>query len=233
MTQLGTFDVEQVLYYSIPGGLFILLALAAVSVSGLGFSVDATLFTAALLATVPVGFAAYQAYHSNYLWIYKRLIWKGDRNQKALKMIMALLDQAMSSGRKEEIAKGILVVLNDNDDSGFSVRVKNVVNSKGACLFVAIIALLMPLGSFVYSGFLAWEGVNPFPKINIPLLTAYYFLVLVVATIFYEGNKWLIVSRSTHHEILVARNLTQIGAYAKLITPRRNALPQLSRPQTF
>ncbi len=220
MTDQSRFQVEQVLYYSVPGALLILLTLASAFVLGLKLNLDAALLTAALLGSIPIGFTVFQAYHSKALHV-RRIILGGEPSAAALSMIRKELNPLLGEKRSKEVAGGILnLLIEEKDKSGYRNRVRDVVNSKGTCLLVSILGAIIPLGSIGYCG--AWALVQSGPctiissvQPNLTLFPLYYGLIVSLAVIFYAGNRKLMEHASSHEDIIVSTNKELIATLGK------------------
>ncbi len=221
-----TFDVEQILYYSIPGGLFVILSVITGVILNVRLSFDAALFTAALLTSVPAGYTVYQAYHSNALWVYKRLVWRFPYDP-AIEKLKSLLnpnydakqqenyDAATASAQPlDRTAHRVLDSIMETEGSVYSIRVRNIVNSKGACLFVSLVGLILPFVGIAYFGIVSATSNVAFPALNIPLLSGYVLFVLILTVIFYTDNARLISNRANYNEVLLANSLEQVQKLA-------------------
>ena len=218
-----TFDVEQILYFSIPGALFVILALVSAQILDITITVDAALFTAALLASIPIGFTAYQAYHSNGLWIRNKLIWRNNPDSGAVEVIKKLIDPGYV-GRHDtseevlqfnSLAHAVLDAIEETGGSVYSVRVRNVVHSKGACLFVSMVGFLFPFVGIASLAILSFLTSTPVRAVDASLLGAYVLLIGLLAVIFYSGNDSLLRHRSSYLKILVAEHQDDILMIAK------------------
>ena len=213
-----TFDVEQILYFSIPGALFVILTLVSAKVLNITITVDAALFTAALLASVPIGFTVYQAYHSNGLWIRNKLVWKNNPDLGAVEEIKKLINPGYVSKHdtsKEELefsslAHAVLDAIEETGGSVYSVRVRNIVHSKGACLFVSLVALVFPFAGIVYFAILSFFRGTPIPAVDGPLLGVYLLLIVLLGVIFYSGNDNLLTHRSAYLKLLIVEHQVDI-----------------------
>ncbi len=211
MTDQSRFQVEQVLYYSVPGALLILLTLASAFVLGLKLNLDAALLTAALLGSIPIGFTVFQAYHSNALYV-RRIVLGKEPSAAALSKIKKELTPLLGEKRSREVAGGILnLLMEEKDRSGYRNRVRDVVNSKGTCLLVSILGAFIPLGSIGYCG--AWAIVQNGPcttispvQPNLTLFPLYYALIVSLAVIFHAGNRKLMKHASLHEDIIASNN---------------------------
>ncbi len=219
MTEKGSFDIEQVLYYTIPGELLIALFLGALFVLHLNVNVDAAVLTAALLVGIPVGFTLYQAYHSNFLGVRKLVNRK--EPEFAIQRIEHIIEKNIPVKVRGKFAGRILDLLADeHDESGYSNFVRNLVNSKGACLLASFVGMLIPLPIIAYNSLSCWlsrpscsygsiSGLDP------AMITSYYAVLLLLAAIFYSGNDSLLVHRSMHNELLVSHNRTIIAKLSR------------------
>ncbi len=219
MTEKGSFDIEQVLYYTIPGELLIALFLGALFVLHLNVNVDATVLTAALLVGIPVGFTLYQAYHSNFLGVRKLVNRKEPKF--AIQRIEHILEKNIPLEVRGKFAARILDLLADeHDESGYSNFVRNIVNSKGACLLASIVGMLIPPPIIAYESLSCWLSrafcaYGSMSGLDLAMVTSYYFVLLLLAVIFYSGNDSLLVHRSMHNELLVSHNRTLVAKLSR------------------
>ncbi len=152
-------DAEQLLYFSLPGQILLLLVAGWIFLNGaLNFSTS--VIAAAVVSSVPIGYLIYQAYTANALWIYQ-ICWRGRADGAAIVRILELLEKGNSAAlphdykTKCRIAKRILTDLQNLSPEGAYIwRLIAIVNSRGACLLATIFATVVPpllLGASTFS----------------------------------------------------------------------------------
>jgi hypothetical protein len=186
-------DIEQIFYYSIPGSLLIFYYLGFLFAIGNSIPLDGAFLAAVLLASILVGFIAYQAYTSNLLWIYGR-IWNRDDKSEALNLFASKLPKPTTIGETEtDLAKRILIVIsNEKDPSGYRWKLLNLVNSRGVCTFASIVCALIPIG---WTGYRILSLYSEGHGVDISFLTAnvllrflvYYILLTLLGASFYRA----------------------------------------------
>jgi len=220
----GAAEVEQILYYSIPGTLLISYVAASGFALGLMVQIDAAFLAAGLIASIPAGFIVYQAYTSNMLPIYSR-IWRKHDNSEPLKLIASKLS-TKDPVKAGDLAKRIMIVIsNEKDHSGYSWKLLNLVNSRGACIFSSMLGMAIPVLWIAYKASLAYieTGVLEGTWLNwqvAPKLVVYYLVVMVLAVSFYRAIPKILRQLSSYNSILVAMNAKELETIAEALRPQ-------------
>ena len=220
----GAAEVEQILYYSIPGTLLISYVAASGFALGLMVPIDAAFLAAGLIASIPAGFIVYQAYTSNMLPIYSR-IWRKHDNSEPLKLIASKLS-TKDPVKAGDLAKRIMIVIsNEKDHSGYSWKLLNLVNSRGACIFSSVLGMAIPVLWIVYKASLAYieTGVLEDAWLNwqvAPKLVVYYVVVMLLAVSFYRAIPKILRQLSSYNNILVAMNAKELESIAEALRPQ-------------
>jgi hypothetical protein len=193
----GISEVEQVLFYSIPGSIFVLF---------LGFFValhNPSMITVGLVAggiasTIPIGFLLFQAYTANALWIYGLCLQR--RKQKCLVPIQKKLKERWNGGSEEiyQLSKRVLSQLTNDDEKHGSYiwRLVAIINARGVRLFASVMGFTAPLLYFL---------IPQLFSICWPLKLIFYYAVLSLVSItLYIGIPKVRRQLDTFQELLVA-----------------------------
>jgi len=146
-TGAGISEVEQFLFYSIPGGILVMFI-------GMFFilhnveSVSTGLVAAGVASAIPIGFLLYQAYTANILWVYGYCNQRD--KQKCLVPIQHAFQELWKDGKSDEIyhlSKRVLTIVTNKDEKtgAYIWRLVAIVNARGVSLFATLIAAFAPI----------------------------------------------------------------------------------------
>jgi hypothetical protein len=228
-------EIEQIFYYSIPGSLLIFYTLGFFFAIGNRIPLDGAFLAAVLLASIPFGFIAYQAFTSNLLWIYGR-IWNTHDKSEALNLVASKLPKPTGAGEKQtDLAKRILIVIgNEKDASGYRWKLLNLANSRGVCTFASVASALIPIGWTIYrilSSYVEGHGADiSFLTANLLLkLSIYYILLTLLGASFYRAIPKILRQLDSYSKILVARNPDLINEIAAGLKFEYSDAPQAQK----
>jgi len=203
-------EVEQLLFYSIPGSIFLLYA-AIFLLLFQKLSINTGVVAGAVAATVPVGFLIYQAYTANCLWIYEFA-----NKRKKETTIQHIKKMTEESGLKfkgdEELyrfSKRLLThitVISPEKEASYVWRLVNIVNARGACLFSSILAGGVPIAYLLYCQ-ITGLCVNALSTVaGILNITVYYGMLIACGYSSYYGIPKVKRQLEVYNEIALSKN---------------------------
>lgn len=156
-------EVEQLLYYSIPGFFIFFFAFSFLIVIGNTAVLDLYAITFIVAAVIPVGFIVYQAY---VLTLYER-IWYGkffsvhepckELFKSYISKALGVLDPELVEKieEREEISWLHIHMFRLHEQENqevidYSWRLINLINARGVGAFTCILALFIPIGYVIF-----------------------------------------------------------------------------------
>jgi hypothetical protein len=211
----GISEVEQVLFYSIPGstfwlflGLFMLLhSTSAISIGGVG---------AAVASVVPIGFMLYQAYTANALWLYDFCLRRKD--QRCLLPIEQKFQECWNGDSSEiyHLSKRVLTeITNQDKDRGpYIWRLIDIVNARGVTLFACVISAFAPLSYLLFPQLLSSTDLSA-------KMIAYYLLLILASVSLYRGIPKIRRQLDAMQELIVGEKANDVDRLVRLLVQSR------------
>jgi len=204
-TGAGVSEVEQLLFYSIPGGLLLLLV-GFFFVLHQPASITTGMVAGGVASAIPIGFLLFQAYTANALWVYELC------NRRAKQQCLLPIQrefkkqwQKSDSDQVYHLSKRVLTVITNKDQEigPYILRLVAIINARGVSLFATIVAACAPL--------LYLFTPNFWPLACWPLrLLAYYVVLCLVAVSLYAGIPEVRGQVDAYQELIVANNMKAI-----------------------
>lgn len=155
-------EVEQLLYYSVPGFFIEFFVLLFLFLIGKPPSFDATTISFLVVATIPIGYIIYQGYVISpiYRGTWEKWFGGGDTNLQLIDQLIrektsVLSDRFGNSVRESISPRYLLNFLIFSEESpetiDYSWRLINLVNGRAVGIFVAILSCFIPLGYYMIS----------------------------------------------------------------------------------
>jgi len=212
MAEMKT-EVEQLLYYSIPGFFVEFLFLLFLFIIGKITFITSTAVAILVAIAIPVGYITYQAYASLYFYEY---VWrKGFSGEDSnLKLIGKMVDEKASE-LGEELSKKVRDSISrihlfnffsfrsqNIETIEYSWRLVNLINGRAVAVFSCLFAFFIPWFFMGYS--CATSYITTLPKISLVLeevlraLIPYYALLIVFVSI--------LASRISHIKQILSRH---------------------------
>jgi len=220
---LGTFnaahivnEAEQLLFYSIPGSIFLLFAAAFLFLYG-RLAISTGYVAAAAVVTIPIGFLIYQAYTANLLGIYGQVSRR--KEERTLKFVQSVLTDAGVKATSEKelyrLSKRVLTVfVNQSSDAPYIWRLIGIINARGACLFSTICAIGVPVAC-VLSYMLGLFDLNVLsPPAGLYKIVAYYAMLSLCSFSLYYGIPKVRGQLDVYNELLIFGKVNELKALA-------------------
>ena len=220
---MGTFnaahivnEAEQLLFYSIPGSIFLLFAAVFLFLYG-RLAISTGYVAAAAVVTIPIGFLIYQAYTANLLGIYGQVSRR--KEERTLKFVQSILTDAgvKTTGDKElyRLSKRMLTVLvNQSSGALYIWRLIGIINARGACLFSTICAIGVPVAC-VLSYVLGLFDLNVLsPPAGLYKILAYYAILSLSSFSLYHGIPKIRGQLDVYNELLISGKVKEIKEFA-------------------
>ena len=168
-------EVEQLLYYSIPGFFVEFLFLIFIFMMGKTEFITSTSVAILVVATIPIGYIMFQAYTSFYFYEY---VWrKGfSGEQSTMKLIGKIIDDKTSelneqmrkevrdSIRRTQLFNFFAFKTQNTETIEYDWRLVNLINGRAVAVFSCLFAFLIPW--FYIGYFYITPYIPTLPKIS-------------------------------------------------------------------